>query len=51
MTTLTESDQKELARKRADHARWSAVTDTSSWDSTFYLRIIDRLNEELRDKP
>jgi hypothetical protein len=47
-TQVTKSDQERLARMRADNLKWSALMDTSTWESTFFLAIIDELNEKLR---
>jgi hypothetical protein len=45
---MNEVTQKRLAALRNDHAMWTALTDTSSWESTFYLSLIDDLMREKR---
>lgn len=41
--TISDLDQKRLAEIRMHNAIASAHMDTSNWESTFFLKIIDRL--------
>jgi hypothetical protein len=44
---LTETDQARLANLRSQNLQWLAVDPNSHyWDSTFLLRVIDRLIED-----
>ena len=36
-----------LADLRMQHTKWTALTDTSSWDSTFFLSLIDSKSAEI----
>lgn len=44
---MTLQDQKRLAHIHAQWQAWSAVTDTSSWEVTFFLKVLALKNEEL----
>jgi len=44
--TLPETDRVRLAQIRMHNMIASASTDTSTWESTFFLRLIDQLIED-----
>jgi hypothetical protein len=43
---MNEADQTRLAGIRAQNFVASAIMDTTTWESTFFLRIIDQLLEK-----
>ena len=45
---MNKADQLRLAQIRMDNAKWSAMKDTSSWDGTFLLRLIDESLAEIK---
>jgi hypothetical protein len=38
---------RRLASIRTQLMRWSATHDTSTWESAFFLEVIDRKNREI----
>ena len=40
--------QDHLADIRMQNAKWTALVDTSSWESTFFLHLVDDKNREIR---
>ncbi len=40
-------DATRLAELRAQWESWSATTDTSTWESTFFFGMFDRQNQEI----
>ena len=40
--------QDHLANIRMQNAKWTALVDTSSWESTFFLHLVDDKNREIR---
>ena len=39
---------KRLAEIRAQWLNWSALTDTSTWESTFFFELLDQKNRQIR---
>jgi hypothetical protein len=44
--TIKESSRR-LADIRTQLLVWSATRDTSNWDATFFLALLDRKNQEI----
>jgi hypothetical protein len=45
--TLPETDQARLAKMRAQNEQWQAIEPNAKyWDTTFLLKIIERLIKE-----
>lgn len=40
---------KRLAEIRAQWELWSALTDTSSWESTFFFTLLEQKDRELTE--
>lgn len=49
--SMTEDDQKRLARIRSQNLQWGAWVDTSTWETTFLLGVIDYLRRLIEKDP
>jgi hypothetical protein len=46
--TMTAQETHRLAEIRSQALLWSAMRDTSTWETAFLLRIIDQKEREIR---
>lgn len=44
---ILSQELKRLAELRMQWMAWTAVTDTSNWESTFFFKIFDYQNQEI----